>query len=72
MTNQTVVVKQVKQSLTFDVFTGQGWLNWSRVVWNTKTKRITLVKGERLAPNELKQVYEKVEQIFHNQVKEEV
>lgn len=61
-----VLVKQIKQSTTFDVFTGDGWNNWSRVAWDMKRKRLSLVKGNRLKPNELKEVYTQVEVLLHH------
>lgn len=62
----SLLVKQVKiNSPMFDVFTGQGWDNWSRVFWDTKKKRLNLVNGARLNPFELKGVYDQVEAILH-------
>jgi len=60
-----VVVKQVRNLPVYDVFTGIGWDNWSRVQWDTKNKRISLIKGDRLNSFELRAVYEKVEQLMH-------
>ena len=65
MAHQHTVVKQVRNLPLYDVFTGTGWENWSRVSWDTKQKRIALVKGDRLSSGELKVVYEKVEQLMH-------
>lgn len=61
-----IVVKQVKtNSPMFDVFTGEGWNNWSRVFWDSKKKRLNLVSGERLNPFELKATYDLVESLLH-------
>jgi len=71
MTAQSVVVKRIKDSLQFDVFTKDGWMNWSRVAWNMKEKRLTLIKGQRLNSIELKTTYELVEAILHHQQQKE-
>jgi len=65
MAHEHTVVKQVRNLPLYDVFTGMGWENWSRVSWDTKQKRIALVKGDRLSSGELKVVYDKVEKLMH-------
>jgi len=65
--SNAIVVKQVRPNIpVFDVFTGQGWLNWTRMSWNNKTKRLAIEAGERLNPFELKEVYNQVEVILHH------
>jgi len=64
--NEEIVVKQVKTLPVFDVFTGEGWNNHTRVVWNNKTKRLDVASGNRLTAPQLKLVYNRVEEILHH------
>jgi hypothetical protein len=68
MGSNFVVVKQVKPNLPlFDVFVGDGWLNWSRVAWDMKKKRLSLIKGERLSSLSLRSAYDQVEKLLHHE-----
>ena len=42
-------IHQVKKFPIYDIFTGNGWLNWTRILID-KSKKITTIAGEPWAP----------------------
>ena len=41
-------ILRVKKLPVFDVFTGEGWYNWARVLYDYKNSRLKVVKGENI------------------------
>lgn len=45
-------ILQVKKFPIYDIFIGNGWLNWTRILID-KSKKVTIIAGEQLSMSEI-------------------
>lgn len=60
--DNTIIVKQVKKFPIFDVFQGEGWENWSRIL--LKANKAVLIGGQPLTIGTLKAVVKQIKTAF--------
>jgi hypothetical protein len=51
----TFKILRVKKTNVYDVFSGEGWENWTRIA--ITSRGCDYVKGKRLRPNQVKELY---------------